>query len=95
MADIENTTFYNGDGGYLNIQTYGPQRRKGKLVHLSAWKVDKVVPNDSFWGLPSYSYGDQVTINTYDDGNDDLPKGHTWKVIGSDHGQGKLLIERM
>lgn len=69
---------YYDENGYLNLRALNSTR--GRVVHISAWKTTCV--------------GGTYTINVFDDGNEHLTRDATWRLIGSDHNRGKLLLER-
>jgi len=81
--DIPNTRYYLDSSGALNLPELA--RARGSVVHVSLWKTTLAMPLRA---------GAECTLKTRDDGNASLPPDARYRLIGSDHGGGKVLLER-
>jgi hypothetical protein len=79
--DISNSEYFD-KSGFLKLEEIA--RARGHVVYISAWKVDMEGP---------FARGALCRIRVYDDGNQCLPRDGRWKIIGSAHNGGKLLLE--
>ena len=80
--DIPNPTYYRDHAhGLLNGREMA--RARNTVVHISRWKTtaSRIV------------YNEKCYIHVFDDGNDVLPRHCPWRIIGSDHAHGKLLLK--